>query len=135
MLRHLQPQFDEAAAPRIAYYGLQRLSHPCSLLLSTLAYAGNTVDEARAAFAEASAHLPNVKISLLSTGECGLQQLDQALSELAKVAVKHRERLIDACAAAVCADDEVKIREAELLRGISDMLNCPMPPLLPGQQV
>ncbi|NOZ41441.1 MAG: M48 family metallopeptidase [Planctomycetes bacterium] len=135
LLRHLSPQFNEAAAPRIAYYGLQRLAQPCSVLLSTLAYAGNEIDEARTAFAEAARHLPRVKIELLPTGQCGLQQLDQALNELAKVAAKHRERLIDACAAAICADDEVKIREAELLRGISDMLDCPMPPLLPGQQV
>jgi len=135
LLRHLSPQFHQAAAPRIAYYGLQRLAQPCSVLLSTLAYAGNDLAEARTAFTEASRHLPNVKIELLPTGQCGLQQLDQALNELAKVAAKHRERLIDACAAAICADEEVKIREAELLRGISDMLNCPMPPLLPGQQV
>lgn len=135
LLRHLQPQFDEAAAPKIAYYGLQRLAQPCSVLLSTLAYAGNTVEEANIAFGEAALHLPKVNVNLLPVKECGLQQLDQALNKLAKVAVKHRERLIDACAAAVCADNEVKIREAELLRGISDMLNCPMPPLLPGQQV
>ena len=135
LLRHLQPQFEEAAAPRIAYYGLQRLARPCSVLLSTLAYAGNELDEARVAFAAAAAHLPKVKLELLPTGECGLQQLDQALQELSKVAAKHRERLIDACAAAICADEQVKVREAELLRGISDMLNCPMPPLLPGQQV
>ena len=76
-----------------------------------------------------------MKIELLPSGECGLAQLDQALGELSKVAAKHRERLIDACAAAICADEEVKIREAELLRGISDMLDCPMPPLLPGQTV
>lgn len=135
LLRHLRPQFEEAAAPSIAYYGLQRLARPCSVLLSTLAYAGNELDEARQAFAEAAGHLPGVPLELLPTGECGLVQLDRALNELAKVAEKHRERLIDACAAAICADEEVKIREAELLRGISDMLNCPMPPLLPGQQV
>ena len=135
LLRHLRPQFHKTAAPRIAYYGLQRLGQPCSVLLSTLAYAGNENAEARTAFAEAALHLPNVKIELLPTGQCGLQQLDQALNQLVKVTTRHRERLLDACAAAICADDEVKTREAELLRGISDMLDCPMPPLLPGQQV
>lgn len=135
LLRHLHPQFEEAAAPKIAYYGLQRLGGPCSVLLSALAYAGNEIDEAREAFAEASTHLPKVKLELLPTGQCGLGHLDKALTELTKVSAKHRERLIDACAAAICADEEVKIREAELLRGISDMLDCPMPPLLPGQQV
>ena len=40
-----------------------------------------------------------------------------------------------AAAAAICADSEVRVEEAELLRGICDMLDCPMPPLLPGQRV
>ncbi len=135
LMRHLHPQFEEAAAPRIAYYGLQRLGGPCSVLLSSLAYAGNDSDEARRAFAEAATHLPKAKLELLPPSQCTLSHLDKALTELAKVSAKHRERLIDACAAAICADDEVKIREAELLRGISDMLDCPMPPLLPGQKV
>ena len=135
LLRHLRPQFDEAAAPQIAYYGLQRLAAPCSVLLSALAYAGNSADEAREAFDEAANHLPKVRLEFLPASACGLLELDAALTELVKVAVKHRERLIDACAAAICADEQVKVREAELLRGISDMLNCPMPPLLPGQQI
>lgn len=135
LLRHLRPQFERAAPPRIAFYSLKRLGEPCSVLLSTLAYAGHTVDDARQAMAEAAAHIPEVRLELLPTGACGLPQLDKALTQLSRVAAKHRERLIDACAAAICADDEVKIREAELLRGISDMLDCPMPPLLPGQNV
>jgi hypothetical protein len=43
--------------------------------------------------------------------------------------------LIDACAASISADAEVSIGEAELLRAICDMLDCPMPPLLPGQKL
>jgi len=135
LLRHLRPQFEQTAPPRIAYYGLQRLARPCSVLLSTLAYAGNEIDEARTAFDQADNFLTGVNVELLTTGECGLKQLDDALTQLTKVAARQRERLIDACAAAICADREVKIHEAELLRGISDMLDCPMPPLLPGQNV
>ena len=135
LLRHLRPEYEKAAPPRIAYYSLRRLGHPCSVLLSTLAYAGHTIEGARKAMAEAATHLPEVSLELLPSGECGLVQLDHALNALSSVAAKHRERLIDACAAAICADEEVKIREAELLRGISDMLDCPMPPLLPGQKV
>jgi hypothetical protein len=29
----------------------------------------------------------------------------------------------------------VNVAEAELLRAVCDMLDCPMPPLLPGQHV
>jgi len=135
LLRHLRPQFDETAKPRIAYYGLQRLRHSCSVLLSTLAYAGNTPAEATKAVAAAAILLPKANVHLLPHEQCGLMQLEGALDDLTKVAAKHRGRLVEACAVAICADNEVKIREAELLRGISDMLDCPMPPLLPGQPV
>ena len=104
-------------------------------MLSVLAYAGNSPDKAAGALAVAAAHLPKAKIELLAPEACSLKKLDEALTELARVAAKHRQRLIEACTAAICADDEVKIREAELLRGICDMLDCPMPPLLPGQPV
>ena len=135
LLRNLRPQFEKAAAPPIAYYGLGRLAEPCAVLLSTLAHAGNTRAEGQIAFAEAAKLLPEVAIQLMSTDQCGLAELDKALSQLARVAAKHRERLIESCAAAICADKEVKVREVELLRGISDMLNCPMPPLLAGQKI
>ncbi len=135
LLRHLRPQFETASPPRIRYYALTRLGEECSILLSTLAYTGNSPDNAVAALAEAAQHLPKVRIELLPQEKCKLAELDQALTELASVSPKLRERLVDACAAAICADDQVKIREAELLRGICDMLDCPMPPLLPGQPV
>jgi len=135
LLRNLRPQFEKAAAPPIAYYGLQRLVEPCSVLLSTLAHAGNSPAEAKKALAEAAGHLPELTLPLKSAEQCSLLELDKALGQLTRVAAKHRERLIEACVAAICADKEVKVREVELLRGISDMLNCPMPPLLAGQRI
>ena len=131
LLRHLRPQFEPIRPTRTAYYNLRRLAKPCSVLLSTLAYAGNSGDAVRAALAKAAAHLPEVAVTLLPQDQCGLVSLDQALNQLMRVSVKHRKRLVDACAAAVCADDLVKVREAELLRGVCDMLDCPLPPLLP----
>ncbi len=135
LLRHLRPQFETAKPPRVIYYGLGRLGPACSVLLSTLAYAGNAPEQAAEALADAAVHLPKAKIKLLPPEACGLVQLEAALDQLAKLAAKHRQRLVEACAAAICADDQVKVREAELLRGICDMLDCPMPPLLPGQPV
>lgn len=135
LLRHLRPQFQSARPPRTKYYALNRLGRPCSILLSALAYAGNPPEKAKEAFLTAAKHLPKVPLELLSPEESSLGPLDDALTELATVSAQHRERLVDACAAAICADDQVKIREAELLRGICDMLDCPMPPLLAGQPV
>jgi hypothetical protein len=135
LLRHLRPQFEQTADKRIRFYGLQRLGRECSVLLSTLAHADNRRAEAPAAVARGAALLPGVAVELLEPEQCGLKPLGAALDQLSQVAVKQRRRLIDACAACICADREVTVAEAELLRGVCDMLDCPMPPLLPGQQL
>jgi hypothetical protein len=135
VLRHLRPQFEKTAAPRMTYYGLQRMGPQCSVMLSTLAHSDNRRGYAPAAFARGAAKLPGVKTSLLAPGQCGLEALSRSLDDLARVADKKRRHLVDACAACVCADREVTVAEAELLRGICDMLDCPMPPLLPGGPV
>jgi uncharacterized tellurite resistance protein B-like protein len=132
LLRHLTPQFEKTAAPRVAYYGLQQMGPQCSLLLSTLAYADNRDAAAPAALARGAEKLPEVTVNLLPPEECGLDQLSKALDDLSRVADKKRRPLVAACAAVICADREVTVAEAELLRGICDMLDCPMPPLLPG---
>jgi Zn-dependent protease with chaperone function len=132
LLRHLRPQFEKTAAPRPARYGLERMGPQCSILLATLAHADNRRAEAPAAFARGAAKLPGVEVRLLDSAECGLEPLSRALDDLAHVADKKRRHVVDACAACICADREVTVAEAELLRGVCDMLDCPMPPLLPG---
>ena len=132
LLRHLQPQFEKTAAPKAAYYGLQRMGRQCSVLLSTLAHADNRRAEAPAALARGAEKLPGIGVTLLPPDECGLEPLSRALDDLALVADKKRRHVVEACAACICADREVTVAEAELLRGVCDMLDCPMPPLLPG---
>lgn len=132
LLRNLTPQFEKTAAPRVAYYGLQQMGPQCSVLLSTLAHADNREAAAPAALARGAEKLPEVTVKLLPPEECGLDQLSKALDDLSRVADKKRRPLVSACAAVICADREVTVAEAELLRGVCDMLDCPMPPLLPG---
>jgi Zn-dependent protease with chaperone function len=135
LLRHLRPQFEKTAAPKAAYYGFQKLARECSLLLSTLAHADNRRADAadiKAAFAKGAERLPNVAVQLFPPEACGLNELSGALDELSRVAEKQLHHLVAACAAVICADREVTVAEAELLRGVCDMLDCPMPPLLPG---
>jgi Zn-dependent protease with chaperone function len=133
LLRHLRPQFEPVRPPRIAYYGLQQLGDQCSVLLSALARASQHDDDV--AFAAGAKQIPEVPVRLLPADACSLNALGAALKELAQVAPKQRQRLIDACAACICADQTVNVPEAELLRAVCDMIDCPMPPLLPGQDV
>ena len=107
----------------------------CSVLLSTLAYADNRRADAPAAFDRGADHLPHLEIQLLEPAACGLPALSEALDQLLRVVPKQRRQLVEACAACICADRDVTVAEAEMFRGICDMLDCPMPPLLPGQKV
>lgn len=129
--RHLEPQFSSAKSPVTQYYGLRRLSEPVSVLLSTLSRLGGD-DEARAAnaFAHGAAKLPKVQVRLLPITACTLSALRGALDVLENVSAPKRAQLVDACAAAVCADERVTVAEAELLRGIADLLDCPVPPMV-----
>jgi len=133
LLRHLRPQFERVRPPQIVYYGLQKLGGPCSVLLSTLARASQCDDQF--AFESGAKLLPEVPVEFLPAERCRLNDLHAALDQLCQVVANQRGRLVDAAATAICADAEVRVEEAELLRGICDMLDCPMPPLLPGQRV
>jgi Zn-dependent protease with chaperone function len=133
LLRHLRPQFEPIRPRPTVYYGLQRLGAPCSVLLSALARASQADDQT--AFDAGRRYLPDVSLELLPPQASSLQKLNAALVELAQAAPKQRQRLVDACAACICADGKVRVGEAELLRAVCDLLNCPMPPLLPGQEV
>lgn len=134
LARNLRPQFERVKPPAIRFYGVQKLGAELSQVLSTLAYVGGDDRQAGAAFADAKQRFPESDLRLLDRGECGMDPLRHALDTLTQLADKHRVRLVDACAAAICTDGTVTLREAELLRGVSDLLDCPMPPLLAGQQ-
>ncbi|WP_146445286.1 M48 family metalloprotease [Botrimarina colliarenosi] len=136
LLRHLRPHFERVRSPRVQYKTLYPLSQECGVLLSALAYAcGEEGDAVKGYAAGRDDILREAPAELLSRKACGLDALRPALDKLALAGERHRGRVIDAAAAVICADRHVAVAEAELLRGISDLLDCPMPPLLPGQRL
>jgi hypothetical protein len=138
LLRHLEPHFHPVPPPPVAYGSLRAVSRQVSLLLSILAHAGQAQPERAAqAFAAGAGQLGDTRAvaSLLPFEQCGLADLDRALAELAKVSPAMKRKLIEACAATIAFDHRVTIQEGELLRAVSDSLDCPMPPFLPGQEV
>ena len=102
-----------------------------AVLLSALSHGGQ--DDAAAAsvaFEQAKAQLELPGLRLLERQKCGLRDLDAALDVLDTVSFKQKRKLLEAGAAAILADRQVTVHEAELLRGVADSLGCPMPPLL-----
>jgi hypothetical protein len=62
-----------------------------------------------------------------------LAKFDTALRVLDKAVPSVKRRIVVACASCILADDQVTVREVEVLRAICDRLDCPMPPLLVGE--
>ena len=130
VMRHLKGQYEVVRSPRVNYFALQQLGKECSVLLSTVAIAGNGEAEAKSAFQRGQAIINEVNTQWIPPSPTAFDDLRAVLGTLNQVSAKHRGRLVDACAEVICADEHVTWQEAELLRGISDLLDCPMPPLL-----
>ena len=128
--RNLRSQFHRVSAVPVLYQRLSKLSSEVSLLLSMLARVGHTEEESPMAFGVAAKKLSDVRLHLVAADECNFTKLEAALEKLRRASERHRIELLDACAEAVAADGIVKVREAELLRGIADLLECPMPPII-----
>jgi phosphotransferase system glucose/maltose/N-acetylglucosamine-specific IIC component len=62
--------------------------------------------------------------------ECSLAKFDAALQTLNRSV---KRRIVVACVACILTNQQVTVREAELLRAISDTLDCPLPPLVVGE--
>jgi len=136
VVHDLDGEFGRADRRAAQYYSLDLLGREISALLSTLAYAGSrSGDDARRAFEAGAARLDGLGLSLLPADQAGTGVLDAALEKLSTVTPRLKKPVLEACATAIIADREVTTREAELLRAIAVSLDCPMPPLLPGQKL
>ncbi|MEL6897259.1 MAG: TerB family tellurite resistance protein [Planctomycetota bacterium] len=139
--RHLSPQFQGVRSPVVKYYGLKRLAPQISVLLSAVAYASAEEEDLKAGRSQAliqqsiSASAKNLAelvagVQLRPADQCGLREIQASLETLSTAAPRLRGRVVDACAEAVLADGKVTVQEAELLRGIADLLDCPIPPII-----
>ncbi len=136
VLRHLASQFGKIKPPITQYYTLKPLVPDCVVLLSALANVGSTdADEIDKAFETGAPYLraPDGDFSLLPLEQCGVAEIDAALNRLAQAVPTIKRNLIEACAHTVGADGVIHEEEAELLRAISDTLDCPMPPFMPAE--
>ncbi|MDG2049114.1 MAG: M48 family metallopeptidase [Myxococcota bacterium] len=135
LFAHLAPHFEKVRTkPRRK--SIQSLSRPCSVVLSALARLG-TADpsETQAAFEAGAEALAPVTIQWLPADQCDLVALDRSLKQLTRATPLAAQKILTACAACIASDDVVAEAEAEVVRAIADSLDCPMPPLLPGQSL
>ncbi len=128
LIRHLKPHYVAVRSPVTLYYSLKGLVQPISVLLSTLARVRHRQEWVQPSFDAGSKHVGEVKVTLLPAEACTLSALHDSLKKLSRATARLRGRLVDACAATIAADGHVAVKEAELLRGVADLLDCPVPP-------
>jgi Zn-dependent protease with chaperone function len=136
VIRHLQRQLAPGKNLRPKYHSLDSLKDELSILLSALARSGSLSPvEVDHAFQAGARHIKIPGIVLKSETDSSLAALGKALNKLNQAAPTLKRKMLLAAEACICVDRCVSVSEGELLRAIADSLDCPMPPLLPGEQI
>ena len=134
VLRQLDGHFGRRPAARAHYTRLSGLETETAYVLSALAHAaGSGERSAREAFAKAAAELGMDAGHLKPAASCTPRHLEAALATLAELVPLQKRRVLSVCAKVVVVDGRVSTAEAELFRVVANWLECPAPPLLPGQ--
>jgi Zn-dependent protease with chaperone function len=132
--RHLDAQFLPRRPMGPMQSSAQELASPMAKVLSLLAWEGQPEPElaARAFDTGMRSYIggDHTYRLLPPSEECSLTEFHAALQTLHQSVPAIKRRIVVACAACIGANQQVSVREAELLRAICDTLDCPLPPLV-----
>jgi hypothetical protein len=134
--RHLDAQFLPQRQSRPVHSSPQQLAQPVATVLALLAWEGQSEpDQAARAFdSGVRAYIGgDHTLRLPPREQCSLAGFDAALQVLDRSVPAIKRRIVIACSACILANQQVTVRETELLRAICDTLNCPLPPLAAGE--
>ncbi|MCC4307298.1 M48 family metalloprotease [Alcanivorax marinus] len=116
--------------PGLEIHRLSAVANEIQVVFSVLAWAGDSArTTALAAFQRATHGLLPPGRLLLPPDRCGPPRLQTAVDRLTRLTPLLKAPLIDAAADLVLSDGQVQVAEAELLRALCALLDCPMPPL------
>jgi hypothetical protein len=134
--RHLDAQFLPQRQTHPVHRSPQKLAHPVATVLALLAWEGQPEpDQAARAFDTGMrSYIGGDHTHRLPPREkCALAGFDAALQTVNQSVPAIKRRIVVACTACILANQQVTVREAELLRAICDTLDCPLPPLVVGE--
>ena len=121
--------------PRLGERKLVEMRAEATVLLSLMAHAGARADAAggRAEALQVSMRAGAKEMGLpeeVAAAQLSLEAACGALDALKALAPLQTARLVKGLFAAVLADGTIRVAEAELMRLVGAMLDCPLPPLL-----
>jgi Zn-dependent protease with chaperone function len=119
--------------PPVRARSVAQLRVEAATLLSLIAHAGTRPDATgqRHAALEAALRAGEQQLRLHATPSTvpGVEAVGRALDELRMLAPLQKSLLVKGLFAAATADGSVRVAEAELLRLVAAVLECPLPPL------
>jgi len=132
LFTHLDGQFFKLARTKTRYSHVGQLKKEITLILSVLAYAGHQDQhDIEEAFSAATKALELSGLQLVAKNEISISNLDRSLQKLEKLKPQAKLKLLKGCATSVVHDKKISTVEVELFRAFSDVLGCPMPPIIP----
>ncbi len=128
VIHQLDVAFSKVKKPDIRHHNLKSLEKELSVLLSALSHSSATdTEEAWQAGIKPIEKVMPDGMKLLPRAECGLNQLDKALDELAASANPVKKYILSAVIHCITSDKKITTREKELTRAISEALDSPIP--------
>ncbi len=129
MVTHqLDTTFSDVKKPEVRHHHLKTLGKELSVLLSALAHASDKDTEAAwNSGIEPVEKFISDDVKLLSKADCGLNELNSALDELAASANPVKKYIVSAMIHCITADQKISTEEMELLRAVSETLDTPIP--------
>ena len=116
---------------RKRYRAISKLKPDFSLVLSSLANAGEEEEQRRrAAFEKAREDLAGSLDVEYDPGMVSGTELKRSIGRLARSSAAIRRKLLSACSQCVLADGVVEVEEAELLRSFAHAIDVPLPPFM-----
>lgn len=128
IVRKLDTAFSKVKTPEVRHHHLKTVGNELSVLLSALSHASGANSES--AWRSGLKPIEKVKpenLRFLPKDQCGMDELDRAVDELAASANPVKKYVLSAMIHCVAADRKVTPGEAELLRAVSEAMDCPIP--------
>jgi len=126
--KHLAP--DDGAGVPVKYRSFGPVIPEIRVLLSLVTRLGTDDPElAESIFERSMRTFSRLNMTLAKEEYCRFESLDPVLRKLAALSPLLKESVLIACADCIIHDGLVTPQEAEILRAVSESLDCPMPPL------
>lgn len=116
-------------AKNIEYRSVKQVESSLSRVLSVLIQAGRNA-EPEELYKRLMSRFKHTELTIIPLSDCKVSQLSTDLAELSRLRPAIRRNILEAFVDSILVDEKVLPIEAELLRAICMVIDCPMPPVI-----